>query len=568
MNKNNFQRHLLNNSLKNIIIEEKKSEIDNQLIDYNNIFNNDLTMIVYFNGMWNDFENDSKYSDVFIKLLQNVFNCNISIGDFDSAEILFESIFSKSMIDLKEWKYSFFYSGEPQYNEPSNLLNLNYNVILRGERSYKNIVHFPFFAYYLAFDSIDLRLKDLEVREIGVRKLEIPKKFCCSVITNENGLVRNKFIEKLEKYKEIHHFGKYKNNQVEVLPGNWHSPELIQKMSEYKFVICFENSEYDAYITEKIINPLLANTIPIYWGNSRIGDYFNSDRILHLPKEDENSMDILISKIIGIDRDDNKYLRVVNESYHTVLNVCVNLKSIGKDIQRVLFNKYEKLQKVVCIVDDTKESSRYIKLRSELYRNGFHDSLIEYSLPTYHDNIEEKLFSRIKIDHSKYLKSNNKKLSLREISLFLNFYIIFKRILASYKCGLFMILESDVIFKSKYSLIKELLNKINIDYHHCVSFGSGCDMEVTGKKVANNNIELFKYNTTRCTDSFIFSYDGIKLLVEYIEKKIYNEKGGIDNPIDFFMNEFLATNTYNFYWTLPSLTFQGSQKGIFNSTIQ
>ena len=51
-------------------------------------------------------------------------------------------------------------------------------------------------------------------------------------------------------------------------------------MSEYKFVICFENSEEDAYITEKIINPLLANVIPVYWGNKRIGDYFNIDRIL------------------------------------------------------------------------------------------------------------------------------------------------------------------------------------------------------------------------------------------------------------------------------------------------
>ena len=72
MNKNNFQRHLLNNSLKNIIIEEKKTYIDLQLMDYNNTFNNDKSIIVYFNGMWNDFENDSKYSSVIIKLLQNV----------------------------------------------------------------------------------------------------------------------------------------------------------------------------------------------------------------------------------------------------------------------------------------------------------------------------------------------------------------------------------------------------------------------------------------------------------------------------------------------------------------
>jgi hypothetical protein len=52
-----------------------------------------------------------------------------------------------------------------------------------------------------------------------------------------------------------------------------------------------------------------------------------------------------------------------------------------------------------------------------------------------------------------------------------------------------------------------------------------------------------------------------------IESKIFST--GIDNPIDYFMNDFLKiTNSFNMYWTSPSLTIQGSQNGTFKSNIQ
>ena len=35
------------------------------------------------------------------------------------------------------------------------------------------------------------------------------------------------------------------------------------------------------YITEKIMNGLLADTVPIYWGAPDISEYFNMDRIVH-----------------------------------------------------------------------------------------------------------------------------------------------------------------------------------------------------------------------------------------------------------------------------------------------
>jgi hypothetical protein len=194
--------------------------------------------------------------------------------------------------------------------------------------------------------------------------------------------------------------------------------------------------------------------------------------------------------------------------------------------------------------------------------------MINYSLPTYYNTLQNsKLFNKIKVNNSKYLQTNEKELSLREISIFLNFYIIFKRILAYYKEGLFMILESDVICKENFNLIYKLLSSLDLTFNDCISFGSGCNIDIINHAIVENNIELYKNQETRCMDSLIFSIQGIQKFVDYIERKIFTT--GIDNPIDYFMNDFLkTTNSFNMYWTSPSITIQGSQNGTFQSNIQ
>ena len=40
----------------------------------------------------------------------------------------------------------------------------------------------------------------------------------------------------------------------------------VRAVRDYKFVFAFENSAMASYVTEKIVNPKLAHSIPIYWG--------------------------------------------------------------------------------------------------------------------------------------------------------------------------------------------------------------------------------------------------------------------------------------------------------------
>jgi hypothetical protein len=49
---------------------------------------------------------------------------------------------------------------------------------------------------------------------------------------------------------------------------------MEEMCKDYVFTIAIENTSHDHYFTEKIINPFVYNTIPLYWGCSKIESYF------------------------------------------------------------------------------------------------------------------------------------------------------------------------------------------------------------------------------------------------------------------------------------------------------
>tara|TARA_R110000868_G_scaffold14457_5_gene67380 strand:- start:31769 stop:32227 length:459 start_codon:yes stop_codon:yes gene_type:complete len=81
--------------------------------------------------------------------------------------------------------------------------------------------------------------------------------------------------------------------------------KVLHKMKfikEYKFVISFENSEYDGYTTEKIVEPIYEDCIPIYWGNKLVSNDFNSKRFLDYNKFESEKK--LIDKLLEIDQNE------------------------------------------------------------------------------------------------------------------------------------------------------------------------------------------------------------------------------------------------------------------------
>jgi len=69
----------------------------------------------------------------------------------------------------------------------------------------------------------------------------------------------------------------------------------IEALRDYKFSIAIENCRQDGFFTEKIIDPMIVGTVPIYWGCSDIGEYFDIRGILTFDNIDE------LSKILSMD---------------------------------------------------------------------------------------------------------------------------------------------------------------------------------------------------------------------------------------------------------------------------
>ncbi|GMI40647.1 hypothetical protein TrCOL_g10021 [Triparma columacea] len=53
--------------------------------------------------------------------------------------------------------------------------------------------------------------------------------------------------------------------------SGWHD-DAVEVYRDYAFVVAFENVKEEGYFTEKLINPLLAGSVPIYWGWEGVGD--------------------------------------------------------------------------------------------------------------------------------------------------------------------------------------------------------------------------------------------------------------------------------------------------------
>lgn len=96
-------------------------------------------------------------------------------------------------------------------------------------------------------------------------------KACMFISSTVNQSRRCEYLSELMKYTEIDSYGKLFNNKT--ITGDKGTESLLATISEYKFVIAFENAVADDYVTEKFYNPLLCGTVPVYRGAPNIEDF-------------------------------------------------------------------------------------------------------------------------------------------------------------------------------------------------------------------------------------------------------------------------------------------------------
>lgn len=159
-------------------------------------------------------------------------------------------------------------------------------------------------------------------KDINLKKIKKEKTRFCNFIYSQEVPERNDFFKKLNKYKKIDAPGRCMNNMPPIshkspiesrLFQSW-AKEKLNFLKRYKFTIAFENFSKPGWITEKLTQPMLVNSIPIYFGHSEVKRDFNTKSFLNY--HDFKNMKEFIEYIIKVDNDDKLYEEILREPWY------------------------------------------------------------------------------------------------------------------------------------------------------------------------------------------------------------------------------------------------------------
>ena len=222
-------------------------------------------------------------------------------------------------------------------------------AILTNDLKGNHILNFPYF-----FHTHLNKFQEL-INIKKEKKYTSKKKFCAFIVANPRSRDRINFYKQLSKYKKIDSFGpvlnntkisdfliekykkkevdgyNYKNHGADTTNFNLLNQELFR---DYKFVICFENSYANDYITEKLPNVMMANSIGIYRGAKNISEFFNTKSFINY--DDYRTYEAMIKKIIELDEDDDKYQQMLDEPFFNNNQLPDRIKNAKQDLENFI----------------------------------------------------------------------------------------------------------------------------------------------------------------------------------------------------------------------------------------
>lgn len=208
------------------------------------------------------------------------------------------------------------YDGIRIYNTGENLTP-NFNLtdyatsidfLTFGDRYFR----LPPYLIASVYSKKDIELvKDIDFENPKIftkEDLAKKKEFCSFVYSNYLADDRRKvLLDAINTYKKVNSGGRYLNNTGGPVENK------VEFEMNHKFCMAIENSCRDGYTTDRIVNAVMANAIPIYWGNPAIGREFNTKRFLNCHQY--NSFEEVVARIKEIDTNDELYLSMINEPF-------------------------------------------------------------------------------------------------------------------------------------------------------------------------------------------------------------------------------------------------------------
>ena len=161
-----------------------------------------------------------------------------------------------------------------------------------------------------AFDGMFERLIRTSIPDPEVLRVQKPY-FCGLVCAYADRTVRQRvnFFHELNRHRKVDSSGRALNNVGFRLPMTDRYGSKVRWLQNYRFNLAFENARRAGWTTEKLVDPLHVHTIPIYWGDPRVGEYFNPESFICA--DDFSSDRELAEYVIYVDETPSLYARYV-----------------------------------------------------------------------------------------------------------------------------------------------------------------------------------------------------------------------------------------------------------------
>ena len=265
-----------------------------------------------FADFWPGFDRENNF---FIELLNRDFEVELS----RHPDVLIYANFGRRHLAYDCIRV--YYTGEnlrPPWGECDHAITFDLNPDPRHFR-------LPLYALYVSPDKLVKTDVNLE------RLISEKTRFCNFVYSNPGCEERINFFKRLSKYKSVDSGGRLLNN----IGGTFVSNKL-SFIKDYKFTIAFENSSWPGYTTEKLTDPMLVNSLPLYWGNEQVHLDFNPRSFVSF--YEFNNYEAMIERIIEIDNDEALYAQYLSQPwYHdNVPNTYVNSANLRDFFRRVI----------------------------------------------------------------------------------------------------------------------------------------------------------------------------------------------------------------------------------------
>ncbi len=252
-------------------------------------------------------------NNIFVRALRKRWEVEFS----DDPDLVFYSVFGTEFLRYPDSVRIFMLNEPvlPNFNDcdyAAGAVQMSF-----GERYYR---HPPLIGYG------ERMFWELFLPPAGEEAFDRP--FCNFIYSNaSNGIgahLRVEFCKKLAAYKKVDCLGKvlcnvedgiekrYKKDYAgRALNAGWESAK-IRTLSGYKFTIAFENTRLPGWVTEKLIDPLLARSIPIYWGDPEVAEYFNPKAFINCADYGDD-LDAVVRAVIELDNDRERYMQMLRQ---------------------------------------------------------------------------------------------------------------------------------------------------------------------------------------------------------------------------------------------------------------